>query len=73
MVEFLCANGTPFEREGYLTFLDIDDDEIDEHTGCPISGLILELLQEYDVKMDPCQLNSLNSRQQAYAHEKDLV
>ena len=73
MIEFLCQVDSEFESESFMAFLDVDSNEIDEATGCSISGLILKLLHQYKIKIKRCHSSKLESDFQTYAQENDLV
>ena len=73
MIEFLCEVDSEFETEAFREFLEINDDEIDNETGCSISGLILQLLHQYKIKIKKCRLPSFKPNIQAYAYDNNLV
>ena len=72
MIEFLCSDASEFESEALRTLSEIDDNEIDDETGCPISILILDVLHKYEMRIDSCYFPNLSPAQQAYVCKNNL-
>lgn len=73
MIDFLCEVGSEFESEAFRALLEIDNNEIDPETGCSISGLILDLLHKYEIKIGQRHLSNLGPNAEVYAYENNLL